>query len=62
MNTEEKCRLDYEFGHVYASKWFSDEDEAVRIADLIYHFGGWACVLSGIYEYYPQSGWENMVY
>ena len=57
-----RCLLSYGFGNHEDSKWFWDRDEAVKIADLIYHFGGWANILCDIYEYTPQTGWENMCY
>ena len=62
-NTKEfNIPLYYSFGVTEDCKWYSDEDEAVRMANLIYHFGGLACVLSDIWEYTPGIGWKNMVY
>jgi hypothetical protein len=67
-----EARLDYDMGLFkkhYPNKndagsiWFTNREEAKTAADFIYKMGGWAMVLSDIYEYYPWEGsWNDMVY
>jgi hypothetical protein len=62
-DNEHDCMLDYKSGNVEKRIWFKDDNIAVAMADLIYHLGGSACVLSGIWEYSPVTKkWENMAY